>query len=333
MFLRKHLPASLAAAAFALVACNSPDQAVSPEAAPESRSIEFAKDMTALKAQGLPEAEREQAIRALVARYGKTPSYVPPALGEESETETSADPLAKSAAIPVISWKTVKTTTFDFPFVLRRIASIPAGGTLTASTAISAGAPTTDPFLLAYYQTSGAAGDRAHQIKVVGYSDDISGANLNGSFSWTNNTGSSKQVTVICFAFSPETGGPMKLTTTRPLVGGGTITETTALQNVTGIAKYNDEAGPFPCVGPNGSRVTLSKVSGTTDFNHTVVAVNASNLTGATIRAANTTQEVGSAIASGYANLFLVFVPWANVEGDDVTRFTARQQNKYTCNQ
>jgi hypothetical protein len=36
-------------------------------------------------------------------------------------------------------------------------------------------------------------------------------------------------------------------------------------------------------------------------------------------------------VASGYANLFLVFVPWTNSDGDGVTRFTARQQNRYTC--
>ena len=104
------------------------------------------------------------------------------------------------------------------------------------------------------------------------------------------------------------------------------------MTDVTGIAKYNDETA-VACVGPNASRVTLSKVSGTTDFNHSVVAVNATQLTGAVIRAATTSQEPPHVIPSGYAHLFLTFVPWMNIQGEDVTRFIARHQNKYTCNQ
>ena len=332
MFPCKRLPASLAAAALAMAACNSPDRATAPAAAPESRGAGFARDMAALKAKGLPDAEREEAIRALLASYGQAPAYVPPKIVEVPEEETAAGPLAKSAAST--SWKTVKTTTFEFPYVLKEEINVAPGGTLKATLTAAPGQQYTDPFLLAYYQTSGLAGSKAYKIKVVGFNDDAEAGSLDANFSWTNNTGSVKLVTVIGFAFSPSTGGAMELRTSFPVYPGptGLIGTVSSYLWVSGIAKYDNEAGKFPCLGPTNTRVSLTRVSGSTAFNHTALAVDAKTLTGALVRASTQTMEVGSVVATGYPNLFLTFVPRHDYPVDDgVTVYTARQQNAYAC--
>jgi hypothetical protein len=325
----KHLPASLAAVVLALAGCNAPDRPATTVAAPESRSAEFTRDMLALKAKGLPDAEREDALRALLARFGQAPAQVSPAIVSEPEGGTSAVPLEKAAA--ATSWKTVKTTPFTFPYVIKQEMNVAAGGTLTATLRAAAGADFTDPFLLAYYQSSGEVGFKSYQIKVVGFNDDDNG--LNSRFSWTNNTGSVKLVTVIGFAFSPSTGGPMVMNTSYPPFPGptgGTGLESSLLI-VSGIAKYDNEVSKFNCLGPTTTRVSLTRV-GSTSLGHTAVAVNAKTLTGALVVGSTQTMDVGSLVASGYPNLFLTFVPWQDIDVDDgVTHYTARQQNAYAC--
>jgi hypothetical protein len=331
MFPCKRLPASLAATALALAACNSPDRSAATAATPESQGPGFARDMIALKAKGLPDAEREEAIRALLARYGRAPAHAAPAIAGEPEGETAPEPLAKTAAT---SWLTVKTTSFTFPYVIKQEMNVAAGGTLTATLEAAPGADFTDPFLLAYYQSSGIVGVKAYPIKVVGFNDDNGG--LNSSFSWTNNTGSVKLVTVIGFAYSPSTGGPMRMRTSYPPFPGptGGIGQESSLLIVSGIAKYDNEVTKFNCLGPTNTRVSLTRVAGSSSLKHTAVVVNANTLTGALAYGSTTTQNVsvGSVVASGYPNLFLTFVPWQDIDRDDgVTSYTARQQNSYAC--
>jgi hypothetical protein len=331
MFPNKRLPASLAAAALALAACNSPDRVVSPAAAPENRGAAFTRDMMALKAKGLPEAEREEAIRALLARYGQAPVYVPPKIVGDAEGAAAAEPLAKSAITS--AWKTVKTTTFDFPYAMEEDINVAPGGTLTATLTAAPGQDFTDPFLLAYYKSAGVYDANAFRIQVVGFDDDADGT-LNSRISWTNNTGSVQRVSVIGFAYSPATGGGMELRTHFPPYPGptGLTGSVTSFLNVSGIAKYNDEAGKFPCLGPTDTRVTLSRVSGSNTLGHTALVVDSRTLTGALVRVSNQNMNVGSVVASGYPNLFLTFVPRQDYPVDDgVTRYTARQQNAYVC--
>lgn len=341
---RMSFAVSALALGLTLSACDRPDAPAAPaEAAGESHPG-FARDMIALKASGLGGAEREAAVRALLARYGKvvaapsdgdlsklpSPEAAEGAQGP-AESEGRAD-LAK-AAVAVLRWKLVKISTLEFPFVLRLNATVPAGKTLSASTAIGAGAEFTDPFLVAFYQSGGAFGAKAYPIKVVGFNDDSNGG-LNASFSWTNNTGASQFVQVICFAYSPETAGPMKLFVTRPGPGGiGSVTETAALLNVSGLAKYNDEAGPFQgCVRSTGSRISLRPLRGFfTD--HSMLAVNASSLTGGFIRRDVATLDLDRNLPSGYPNLVLGYIPWAGAEGDGETQYSAGQDNLYSCAQ
>jgi hypothetical protein len=321
---------STVALSLALSACGAPDQPTGPVETVGESHPGFARDMIALKASGLGEAERDVAVRAVLAKYGKV---IPAPATLEREIEEIDAPLAVAAAEPVpifARWKFVKITHMEFPFVLKMTATVPNGRTVSASTAIGGGAEFTDPFLVGYYQSGGAAGANAYPIKIVGFNDDRAANTLNASFSWTNNTGASQLVQILCFAFSPSTGGPMILTVTRPS-GAGTITETKSLLNVSGIAKYNDEAGPFPgCVRTTGTRIRNEHSVGfSTD--HSVLAVNASSLTGGVIRREETTLSLDRNLPSGYPNLFLGFIPWTGTPGDDETRYVASQQNLWLC--
>jgi hypothetical protein len=83
-------------------------------------------------------------------------------------------------------------------------------------------------------------------------------------------------------------------------------------------------------VRATGSRISLRPLRGF--FNdHSMLAVNFASLTGGFIRRDVATLALDRNLPSGYPNLVLGFIPWAGVEGDGETQYSASQENLYSC--
>lgn len=245
--------------------------------------------------------------------------------GQESQVAAAA---AKSPGKdPGGTWFQVKKIDFSFPFVLSETVIIPANATLRAVTQKQDGAG--NPALVAFYKTTESVFG-AFKVKVVGLNDDVTPPGLNAYFAWRNTTGSSKSVTVVGYASTPEQAGMGKVFL-EVATNGLTHYTRTLSGYMSGIAVHNDDpVSTGACTGPWATRITLkNRVGG--GFGSSVLAVNATTLNGGYIREEDNVLELKEVLPSGGAHLFLAFMEQQSSSILESTGFRATQENKYFC--
>jgi hypothetical protein len=237
---------------------------------------------------------------------------------------------AGKAAANILAWKTVKSFDFAFNFAFKRTLTVPAGAGFSAWTNTIAPA---DPILIAFYRTSGAAGATAYTTQVVAYNDDRGDGTRNADIRWTNATGSSKTVEVMLFAYSPATQGNTNLVFIDPnsVIPRGYNN----LPIRTSPVYLHTNPGPFAgCTGSaRASQIQLKHVVGG-GFVSGILAFNRNTFRGGYIRengTATQTLRLGDILPSGGGNFLLGFMLDTDELGYEPTRFTAVQQDQYSC--
>jgi hypothetical protein len=335
--MNSHIP-KLAFAALVgacLFACNSPSETVvstgNPDPVPETGNG-FDRSALAIKASSYTVKEKTAAMEALASRYGIILApQGKPALDPELPEADGPGPgaLAKSAAVS--QWSSVKWATSGNNFALYDERTVLNNQTLSVWTTRPDGS-TADPFIVGTYTTFRADFGDALLLQVVGLNDDDANPNTNtldSRFVWKNTTGSTKQIQLVAFPFSPQFSGTVTLNS---LVGG--VSQSIS-DDMEGFAIYENNIAPPPgCRGLGHERLKLTTEE-VGDFLYIGMIVNAQTMTGARIinggLLTSQTISLPTPTPNGYPNFTLAFAGAKNLGGRPAGRVAAKQQEQYSC--
>jgi hypothetical protein len=217
-------------------------------------SSEFDRELIAAKSQGSDQEHREQAIVAVLDKYGVAHPKVQ----------------AQFLSIPSIAGAAAKTARSFWDPTRRNFTAgndihtyhgavtVPNRGHLRLGAI--ANTASVDPFMVAYYGSTSQPSQNAFNVVVVGYNDDVASGNRNSIIEWTNNTGGAKLVGFIAFAFSQYSRGKGTIQIT---VDGSS----TNLLNreIGGLIQYDAIAlppAPDGCTIPVSTLATFTTLSG-----------------------------------------------------------------------
>jgi hypothetical protein len=339
------------AVALAFMACDRPDSGstvVEPAEAPVSNPggmapadrAAFEKEAIDIKARFQDEDRFAEAMHDLLTRYRlPVPALLEAAAGpmdgagwpgkeflDKAGETAGGEGLAKSAA-NVYLWKTAKDFNITKPYAIlgsREVAANKEWGIYTTTANLD---PMVDAVLVAFYRSSGT--DAAYKIKLVGYDDDSNGGR-DASIIWKNNTGSTKVVEFVAFAYNTYTTGPIQV---------GNYINGTNVQWLKGTISANRNSSNLAvnttnCNGPIRTRLRLRRVSGG-GYGTSLLAINAVGGRGGIIKDTplSTTLDLGEPLAVGGGNFVMAFLP--NVEGDvfGTNKYYGWQDDQYFCAQ
>jgi hypothetical protein len=168
--------------------------------------------------------------------------------------------------------------------------------------------PPADPFMVAFYQTATTNEPNAYPIKMVAINDDIDAGNTDCSISWTNNTGSTKTVTVLSFVYSSEGRG---FTTARVSVMSGNFgklkyqKERWVSAAPSWEQKYPTESDLYTA-GPLASKIRMRKgTAAAFEWGYGLLALNANTKNGGFMFNTEGFLDLPEVWNVGYPNLFL----------------------------
>ncbi len=170
-------------------------------------SSEFDRELIAAKAGLTDLSQREEAMAAVLDKYGIAHPPVP-AFSWTSEGTPAA---AKGNAASFYPVRRDFTAGNDI-HTYRSSVSV-ANGQWVRIAALG-NTDNVDPYLVAYYTDDVAASSSAYKVKVIGYNDDVASDNRNSVVTWTNNTGSAKNIQFVAFSFAASTRGKGLISTT-----------------------------------------------------------------------------------------------------------------------
>jgi hypothetical protein len=313
---------STLASGLALTACNRTETASLPSAPTEENGQlaqpsavpgGFAEEYRALKTREKDPVKLAAEIQDMLARYQlpaperSSASSIPgPVTLPAADENPAAGSLGKiAAAAATTKFYVVKSRDFHLDFVVYKTMTIPANATLAVTINHDPATSILDPFAVAFYKPAGA---NPNFTKVtIAALDDDAGGNLNSSFSWLNNTGASRVVTIIGFAYLPEVSGVGAFRAscrTAANVSCGLITQTTWMSGV--AERVNDTPDLPTCTGPFQSSISLSILSGA-DHGPGVLAVNAATKRGGFIYTQEGVLALTDVLPAAYPNFVLGF--------------------------
>ena len=196
-------------------------------------SSEYDRELIAAKAAAADPALRERAITAVLDKYG---IVHPPARGYSLEPATTLSAAAKVAGQSPVVRRDFKAGNDIHTY--RSSVSVPNSQSVAISVAGST--DNVDPFVVAYYVDDNPASSTAYKVRVVGFNDDISNTNRNSWIHWVNNTGNSKTVQFVAFAYSSTTRGKGSIIS---IVGGAYVHNLTN-REIGGLSVYGAKALP-----------------------------------------------------------------------------------------
>ncbi|MDB5051615.1 MAG: hypothetical protein JWO30_4686 [Fibrobacteres bacterium] len=338
----RYLWASLSSLLF-LTGCNTESVAPAPaNSGPEAIQSEganpsFSRDMIDLKARETDPAALRAGIRTLFAKYGYSlPATADDALTSELPAETIA-PLAKSAAGPVTDYVQIRSTRINNYPALYKDVAVGANQTLTVrANEVDVGA---DPVAVAFYKSADGPNSAAYNVKIAAWNDDYGGF-ISSFFAWTNNTGSTKSVRVLAFAYQPENVGMMNLSVKVTYQQNTYVsTSENKFVSATPVFEYNRSTDLYPSCSPaTASRIQLSKQTSLTTGTG-LLAFNPSTMNGGYIRQTSATLNLVEVLPAGYPRMFVGF--WEADGFPDVRKtppaslpynyWIANQYNLMTC--
>lgn len=290
----------------------------------------FARELLALKAQNGGRGVSDEAITALLSKYGLPNPMLDAHRAEQADPGLEeAKALPKSAASSV--YVPMRKANLNLNMTLYSGATVPAGVRMEAWTARTADNQSVDPVLIAYYKIGNDA--IGSTIRVVAMNDDFEGG-LDPRISWVNNTGATSQIEIIAYGFSAGTSG---MGTLKVKTGGIT----------------RSYAGRFGGVHLNRRNVTSSKpLEGCVyDSDELImtrnirdseagfsIAVSWANNVGAFLSgdfdiggAATTSVRLPVGLKAVEPDFLLSFVPWSGRSIFNATSYTAIQYQKFSC--
>jgi hypothetical protein len=218
-----------------------------------SGSSEFDSELIAAKNGTSDPIQRLQAMAAVLDKYGVAH---PPAT-EFSEAADAAGPAAKTASH---SWSPVRRDFQATNDIHTYRGVVTVGNGQSARFAALGNSDNVDPFLVAYYVDENPAVSTAYIVRVVGFNDDVSSGNRNAVVTWTNNTGNSKTIQFVAFAYSSITRGKGLISTT---VNGSTTNLSD--RQIGGLKQFGATAlpaNPGGCIQPLGTTIKATRLSG-----------------------------------------------------------------------
>lgn len=288
-FLSFRILSSLMAAALGFTACDPSSQEPtaaktegdSPSLTPE-RLAAYDAETERIKARLSDPAEIDGALRELNTRFGIPNPVSHASFAEPAASAASGKALSKAAT--AVLYLRVKDLDVTYPFATAAQVEVPNGTTVTATTnRIDA---SLDPYLVAYYNPSMPFGEpwddytSHHSVAIAGLNDDGAG-NLNSKIVWTNNTGDTRMVYFVTFAYSSSRVGRGQ---TKYVVSDGS-NDAVLSSRVTATRVFaNTNSVPAGCTSNGRSRIGLTKLSGPEYvYGAGLLAVNTSSRIGANI--------------------------------------------------
>jgi hypothetical protein len=316
---------STLASGLALTACNRTETAplasatgeenghMAQPAAAHAVPAGFADEYRALKTREKDPEKFAAGIREMLARYqlpaperSSAPSIPGPVTLPAADENPAAGSLGKiAAAAATTKFYVVKTRDFHLDFVVYKTMTIPANATLAVTINHDPANSILDPFAVAFYKPAGA-NPNFTKVTIAAFDDD-GGGNYNSSLSWLNNTGASRVVTLIGFAYVPEVSGVGAFRATCRTSAGvscGLITQTTWMS---GVAERQNDTPTLPtCTGPFQSSISLGILAGA-DHGPGVLAVNTATKRGGFIYAQEGNLALTDVLPAVYPNFVLGF--------------------------
>ncbi|MBW8890498.1 MAG: hypothetical protein JF616_22325 [Fibrobacteres bacterium] len=165
-------------------------------------SSDFDRDLIAAKQGSGNSANREEAIEAVLSRYGVPHSTARAAQGQQPGPVTEA--VAKTAATTFVT--AVRNFSADNDIhTFYTTVIVPAFGSLVVSATASQDG--VDPFLVAFSRNDASSNTDAYAISVAGYNDDVSSTNRNSQLVWVNTGFTNKKIEIVAFNYLPSTRG------------------------------------------------------------------------------------------------------------------------------
>jgi hypothetical protein len=221
-----------------------------------SGSSEFDRELIAAKNGIADPFERLRAMEAVLDKYGVAH---PPAT-EFDEAADPAGPIGPAAKTASHSWAPVRRDFQATNDIHTYRGSVTVGNGQFARFAALGSAANVDPFLVAYYVDENPAVSTAYIVKVIGYNDDVTSDNRNAVVTWTNNTGNSKTIQFVAFAYSSAARGKGLISTT---VNGSSVN--LADRQIGGLKQFGaTPLPPFPggCSQPLSTTIKVTRTSG-----------------------------------------------------------------------
>jgi hypothetical protein len=328
----------LSALVGALGGCDSGGRVHEPEgskpalgATDLSGSSEFDRELIAAKNGTADPVRQVQAMMAVLDKYGVAH---PPAteLSELADAPAAVGPAAKTASH---SWSPVRR---DFQATndihTYRGAVTVGNGQFARFAALGTGA-NVDPFLVAYYVDDNPAVSTAYIVKVIGYNDDVTSDNRNAVVTWTNNTGNSKTIQFVAFAYSSITRGKGLISVTV----NGTSTNLSDRQ-IGGLKQFGAASLPASngCTQPFSTTIKATRLSGSERGAALVIDTQAMRGGHLELLAnSDASRTLPWIVNNPYPSFALLYKPytgilpsnWANTEVPTQYRFT--QTDRYGC--
>jgi hypothetical protein len=245
------------------------------------------------------------------------PEYVP-----ESGSAELAGALGKEAALTTV-WKKVKALDITFPYA--QVAVFKVKNTDVMTTWTVGIDPSVDPYLVAFYSTSGRWDRDA--IKVIALNDDGHGF-PNASIQWGNNTGADRMVALVAFGFSATTTGRSQLKYIS--TSGGPITTITG-RIATSRVFSNNNVITAGCSGPFATRLEEKRISGGR-YGTGILGVDVAQMKGANIFDRDTTVDLGFVLKPSGGNFVLPYLE--DFDGKTYpngNHYNGWQEDRYTC--
>jgi hypothetical protein len=248
-----------------------------------------------------------------------------PAAADHAPSPEATHPLGKTAAQTNV-WITVKSFAFAHNRAFKRILTVNPGRTFTA---VANAIGSSDPILVAFSRTSGSAASTAYTIQIHAFNDDRDSGNLDAKISWTNTTPYVKEVHVMAFAQTESTRGRTDITIT----GQGLFPLYFPNTPITSWPVFNNTpTRPIGgCTNLQSSRIQLVYGEGGGHASGILAVNNVTGRGGAILENGTATQTLvlQDLLPGGGTSFLMGFM--LNAPGSTPTRFTAIQQNLYSC--
>ena len=294
-----------------------------------SGSSEFDRELIAAK-NGIADPVRQaQAMTAILDKYGVAH---PPAT-ELADVPEAAGAAAKTASH---SWSPVRRDIQAANGIHTYRGAVSVGNGQDARFVAIGNTDNVDPFLVAYYVDDNPAVSTAYKVRLIGYNDDFSGLNRNSAILWTNNTGSSKTIQFVAFAYSSLTRGKGSIATT--VNGSTTVFSDREIGGLKQFGATQLPAQPDGCGQPISTRIQTWRLSGSE--RGAVLVVDTKAMRGGHLQTQLNTEaslELPWIVWNPYPSFALLYQPysgvlpsnWASTEVPTQYRFI--QMDRYGC--
>lgn len=294
-------------------------------------SSDFDRDLIAAKRGSGNSVDREEAIEAVLSKYG-----VPHPAAKVSE-EPQAGPVAMAAA------KTSSTASSFAPIVrsftadndihtFRKTVTVGPFQYLVVSAVGEQDG--VDPFLVAYYRNDASTNQYAYAVKVAAYNDDVSSSNRNSTLTWVNGNFTSRTVEIVAFNYMPSTRGTVTIS-----IGVNGSSSTYASRFLGGKVVYGTD--PIPAV-PDNCYPSFTRVTETNryegGFSAAGLVIDAQAMKGGMIwdlgGGASQSLDFTPFINNQYPNFALLFEATSNKTGsfvEEASGYAYKQQDYYSC--